>query len=148
MQNLIWPALLTISAGISVVVQQALNANLRAELNSAAWSGFMSYFLGVIFMVCLAAVLRDPIPSASTIARVPLWAWGGGILGAIFIAISIVTIPKLGGAGYIALLLTGQMMAGLAIDEFGWLGIPVRQVDLPRLLGVVLLIGGVVLIRR
>ena len=148
MQNLIWPALLTISAGVSVVIQQALNANLRTELNSAAWSGFMSYFLGIIFMVCLAAVLRDPIPSANTIARVPLWAWGGGILGAIFVAISIVTIPKLGGAGYIALLVTGQMIAGLALDQFGWLGIPERQVDLPRLLGVVLLIGGVVLIRR
>src|SRR5215472_14261720 len=42
MQNFIWPALLTVGAGISVFVQQVLNANLRAELNSAAWSGFMS----------------------------------------------------------------------------------------------------------
>jgi bacterial/archaeal transporter family-2 protein len=148
MQNLVWPALLTISAGISVVVQQALNANLRAELNSAAWSGFVSYLLGVVFMMCLAAALRDPIPSANTIARVPLWAWGGGILGAIFIVISLVTIPKLGGAGYIALLVSGQMIAGLALDQFGLLGIPERQIDLPRLLGVALLVGGVVLIRR
>lgn len=148
MQNLIWPALLTISAGVSLVIQQALNANLRAELNSAAWSGFVSYFLGIIFMVCLATALRDPIPSSATIARVPFWAWGGGILGAIFVAISIVTIPKLGGAGYIALLVTGQMIAGLALDQFGWLGMPERQIDVPRLLGVALLIGGVVLIRR
>ncbi len=148
MQNLIWPALLTVSAGISVVIQQALNANLRAELNSAAWSGFISYFIGIIFMVCLAAALRDPIPSATTIARVPWWAWSGGILGAIFVGISIVTIPKLGGAGYIALLVTGQMIAGLALDQFGWLGIPERQIDVPRMLGVALLIGGVVLIRR
>jgi transporter family-2 protein len=92
--------------------------------------------------------LRDPIPSANTIARVPWWAWSGGILGAIFIALSIVTIPKLGGAGYIALLVTGQMIAGLAFDQFGWLSIPERQIDLQRLLGVALLIGGVVLIRR
>jgi transporter family-2 protein len=148
MQNLIWPAVLTISAGISVVIQQALNANLRTELNSAAWSGFVSYLLGVVFMACLAVALRDPLPSANTMVRVPLWAWGGGIFGAIFIALSIVTIPKLGGAGYIALLVTGQMIAGLAFDQFGWLGIPERQIDVPRLLGVALLVGGVVLIRR
>ena len=148
MQNLIWPALLTVAAGISVFVQQALNANLRTELNSAAWSGFVSYFLGVVFMVCLAFALRDPIPSPGTIARVPWWAWSGGIFGAIFIALSIVTIPKLGGAGYIALLVTGQMIASLAFDQFAWLGIPERQIDLPRLLGVALLIGGVFLIRR
>jgi bacterial/archaeal transporter family-2 protein len=148
MQNLIWPALLTIGAGISVLVQQALNANLRAELNSAAWSGFMSYLLGVIFMVAVAVILRDPIPSAATVSRVPLWAWSGGIFGAIFIGLSIITIPKLGGAAYIAILVTGQMIAALAIDHFGWLGIPERQIDLPRMLGFALLVGGVVLIRR
>jgi len=148
MHNLIWPALLTFGAGVSVLVQQALNANLRAELNSTAWSGFMSYFLGVAFMVCLAAVLRDPVPTANTIGRVPWWAWSGGVFGAIFIALSIVTIPKLGGAAYIATLVTGQMIAALAFDHFGWLGIPERQIGLSRLFGVALLVGGVVLIRR
>ena len=148
MHSLMWPALLTVGAGASVLVQQVLNANLRAELNSAAWSGFMSYVLGVVFMMCLALVLRDPVPSANTIARVPWWAWSGGIFGAIFIALSIVTIPKLGGAAYIAILVTGQMVAALAFDHFGWLGIPERHIDLPRLLGVALLVGGVVLIRR
>jgi len=148
MHNLIWPALLTFGAGVSVLVQQALNANLRAELNSTAWSGFMSYFLGVVFMVCLAATLRDPVPTANTVGRVPWWAWSGGIFGAIFIALSIVTIPKLGGAAYIAILVTGQMIAALAFDHFGWLGIPERSIDLSRLFGVALLVGGVVLIRR
>ena len=47
----------------------------------------MSYLLGVVCVVVLAAALRDPVPSASTISRVPLWAWSGGIFGAIFIAI-------------------------------------------------------------
>jgi transporter family-2 protein len=148
MHPLIWAALLTVGAGVSVFVQQALNANLRTELNSAAWSGFVSYLLGVVFMVCLAIVLRDPIPSGSTMGRVPGWAWSGGIFGAIFIALSIITIPKVGGAAYIALLVTGQLVAALAFDHFGWLGIPQRPIDLPRLLGVALLVGGVILIRR
>ena len=87
MYSFMLPALLTVGAGVSVFIQQALNANLRTELNSAAWSGFMSYLRGVVFMVCLALVLRDPVPSANTIARVPWWAWSGGIFGAIFIAL-------------------------------------------------------------
>jgi bacterial/archaeal transporter family-2 protein len=143
MQNFLWPALLTVGAGISVPIQQALNANLRTELNSAAWSCFMSYC-----MVGLAIVLRDPLPSTPTIARVPLWAWSGGIFGAIFIGLSIITIPKLGGATYIGLLVTGQMIAALTVDHFGWFGVPERPIDLPRMLGVALLVGGVVLIRR
>src|SRR5262249_60832114 len=98
--------------------------------------------------LALAIVLRDPALSAATVAHVPLWAWSGGVFGAIFIALSIITVPKLGGAAYIAILVTGQMIAALAVDHFGWLGIPERHIDLPRLLGVALLIGGVVLIRR
>src|SRR5580704_4831298 len=148
MQTFFLPAVLTVGAGISVLVQQALNANLRSELNSAAWSGFMSYFLGVVCMVLLAVVFRDPVPSPTTISRVPLWAWSGGIFGAIFIGLSIITIPKLGGAAYIALLVTGQMIAALAVDHFGWLGVQERPIDSPRMLGVALLVSGVVLIRR
>ena len=148
MQNLIWPVLLTVGAGISVLIQQVLNANLRAELSSAAWSGFMSYVVGVVCMTVLALAIRDPIPSAATMARVPLWAWSGGVFGAIFIGLSIVTIPKLGGAAYIAILVTGQMLAALTVDHFGWMGIPERPIDLPRVIGLALLVGGVVLIRR
>jgi bacterial/archaeal transporter family-2 protein len=148
MQNVIWPAILTIAAGFSVLIQQAFNANLRTELNSAAWSGFVSYFLGVLCMLALAAAVREPLPSVAVMARVPFWAWSGGVFGAIFIALSIITIPKLGGAAYIALLVAGQMIAALAVDHFGWLGIPERHTDLPRMLGVALLVGGVVLIRR
>ncbi|MGN6462152.1 MAG: DMT family transporter [Pseudolabrys sp.] len=148
MQSLVLPALLSVTAGVSVLIQQVLNANLRTELNSAVWSGFMSYFLGVVCMVLLAVVLRDPVPSVTVMARVPWWAWSGGVFGAAFIALSILMIPKLGGAAFIALLVAGQMIASLVFDHFGWLGIPQRPVDLGKLAGVALLIGGVVLIRR
>jgi bacterial/archaeal transporter family-2 protein len=148
MQTFLLPAILTIGAGVSVLIQQVMNANLRAELNSAPWSGFASYFLGVLCMAAFAAALHNPVPTAATVSRVPLWAWSGGIFGAIFIGLSIITIPKLGGAAYIALLVTGQMIAALAVDNYGWLGVPARQIDLPRILGVGLLVGGVVLIRR
>jgi bacterial/archaeal transporter family-2 protein len=140
--------LLAVAAGVSVVVQQALNANLRVALSSAAWSGFVSYFVGVVCMALLALALRDPLPSAGVVARVPWWAWSGGVFGAIFIGLAIVLVPQLGAATFIALLITGQMLASITFDHFGWLGLAPRAIDLPRLVGVALLIAGVVLIRR
>jgi bacterial/archaeal transporter family-2 protein len=47
-----------------------------------------------------------------------------------------------------ALLVTGQMIAALAVDHFGWVGVQEWPIDLPRILGVALLICGVFLIRR
>jgi transporter family-2 protein len=140
--------LLAVAAGVSVVVQQVLNSNLRMALNSAAWSGFMSYLVGVVCMALLALLIGDPFPSASVAARIPWWAWSGGLFGAIFIGLAIVLVPHLGAATFLALLVTGQMFASVTFDHFGWLGLAQRPIDALRLLGVALLIAGVVLIRR
>jgi len=147
MLKLAFPMILAVAAGVSLVVPQALNANLRYALNSAAWSGFMSYLVGVICMAAFALALRDPIPSATVAARIPWWAWSGGLFGAIFIALAIFLIPKLGAATFIALLVAGQMLCSLAFDHFGLLGIPVHPASLVRLAGAAFLILGVVLIR-
>lgn len=135
-------------AGVSLVVQQLLNANLRAALNSAAWSGFVSYLAGLACMALLAAALRDPVPAASVAARLPWWAWSGGVFGALFVGLAIYLVPQLGAATFIALLVAGQMLGSMAADHVGLLGLAQRPVDLPRLVGAALLVGGVVLIRR
>jgi transporter family-2 protein len=145
---LLIPTGLAVLAGISVVTQQILNANLRTALSSAAWSGFASYFVGLACMAFLAVILRDPPPSAGVILRVPWWAWSGGLFGAIFIGLAIVLVPQLGAATFIALVVTGQMLASAGFDHFGLLGLDRQPVDTTRLLGIALLVGGVVLIRR
>ena len=148
MLNVLFPSVLAILAGASVAIQQVLNANLRMALNSAAWSGFVSYFVGVACMALLALALRDPIPSVAVAGRIPWWAYSGGLFGAIFIGLAIFLVPQLGAATIIVLIVTGQMLASVMFDHFGWLGLAQRPIDLPRLIGIALLIGGCVLIRR
>ena len=99
-------------------------------------------------MIVLIIVMRDPLPSATMAARIPWWAWSGGMFGAIFIGLGILLVPQIGAATFIALLVTGQMLASVAFDHFGLLGLAQRPVDGPRVIGVVLLIAGVLLIRR
>ncbi len=148
MSNMIFSILLAFGAGVSIVIQQALNSNLRTELNSAAWSGFVSYSAGLACMALLVIALREPLPPVGVMARIPWWAWTGGVFGAIFIGLGIVLVPKLGAATFIALLVAGQMIGSVVFDHFGWLGLAERPIDLSRVIGVLLLIAGVVLIRR
>jgi transporter family-2 protein len=148
MLELLISALLALGAGVSVVTQQVLNANLKAAVNSAAWSGFVSYLVGFMCMVVLVVVMREPLPSWGVVSRVPPWAWSAGVFGAVFIVIGIVLIPRIGAGTYIALVVAGQMLASLAFDHFGVLGLAQRSADLPRLIGAALLVAGVVLIRR
>ena len=148
MSNMIFSILLAFGAGFSIVIQQALNSNLRTELNSAAWSGFVSYSAGLACMALLVIALREPLPPVGVMTRIPWWAWTGGVFGAIFIGLGIVLVPKLGAATFIALLVAGQMIGSVVFDHFGWLGLAERPIDLSRVIGVLLLIAGVVLIRR
>ena len=73
--------------------------------------------------------------------------WAGGALGVCFIALALMLLPKLGASGFIALALSGQVVASLVLDHFGLFGLIERQLNLPRLLGAGLLIAGVVLIQ-
>ena len=62
-------ALLAVGAGVSFVMQQAVNADLRSTLGSAAWAGFISYLGGTLCMLALAVALRDGVPSAAAVDR-------------------------------------------------------------------------------
>jgi bacterial/archaeal transporter family-2 protein len=91
--------------------------------------------------------MREGLPSTTAVLRSNWWAWSGGFFGAIYIAISILLVPRLGTAAFVALLVAGQMISSLIFDHYGLLGIAPRPADPSRLLGAVLLVGGVVLIR-
>jgi transporter family-2 protein len=128
-------------------MQQAVNADLRASINSAAWAGFVSYLGGTVCMVVLAVLLKESPPSAGLMVKAPWLAWTGGLFGAIYIAISIALVPRIGAAAFVALLIAGQMLTSVAFDHFGLFGLPPHPANASRLLGAILLIGGAVLVR-
>jgi transporter family-2 protein len=139
--------LLVIGAGISVALQQVLNANLRAELGSAWWAGCISYVGGTAAMLAMIIASGEPWLSGATVARTSWISWTGGIFGALFIAISIFMTPRLGAAVVVALIVVGQMLGSLAFDHFGLLGLPQHTIGPVRLIGAALLILGGILIR-
>jgi transporter family-2 protein len=139
--------LLATGAGVSFVFQQAVNANLRTELGSTWWAGFVSYLGGTLAMFVVIVVLREPWLTGPTISRTSWMSWTGGIFGAIYIAISILLLPRLGAALVVALIVLGQMLGALAFDHFALLGVPENPLSLPRLAGAALLVAGVVLVR-
>jgi bacterial/archaeal transporter family-2 protein len=139
--------LLVVGAGVSVALQQVLNANLRMELGSAWWAGFISYLIGTLSMLAIAVGSGGPWLSGTMAARTSWVSWTGGVFGAIFIATAILMVPRLGAATVLALIVVGQMLGSLTFDHLGLLGIPQHPVNPIRLAGAAFLIFGVVLIR-
>jgi bacterial/archaeal transporter family-2 protein len=139
--------LLIVGAGVSLAFQQILNANLRIELGSAWWAGFISYLVGTLAMLAVAVASGGPWLSATMAARTSWVSWTGGMFGAIFIATAILMVPRFGAATVLALIVVGQMFGSLTFDHFGLLGIPQHSANPIRLAGAAFLILGVVLIR-
>jgi bacterial/archaeal transporter family-2 protein len=138
---------LAFGAGVSFVFQQAVNANLRGEIGSPWWAGFVSYLGGTIAMLLMAILLLQPWPSMQMIHRSHWLSWTGGIFGATYIAISILLLPRLGAATVIALIVAGQMIGSLAFDQYGLLGVPVHPLNMYRLAGAALLVLGAIPVR-
>lgn len=147
MNFLIAGYLVAFGAGISFVMQQAVNANLRAAIGSPWWAGFVSYLGGTLVMLIVALALREPLPSTATMQKADLMSWSGGFFGAIYIAVSILLLPRLGAATVVGLIVAGQMIGSLAFDQFGLFGLPVHEIGAARLGGAALLVAGVLLIR-
>lgn len=98
-------------------------------------------------MLVLALALRDPLPGSTAIARSDAWAWSGGFFGALYIAISILLMRRIGTASFIAFFVAGQMIASLLFDHFGAFGVAPQALDGRRALGAALLVAGVALLR-
>jgi bacterial/archaeal transporter family-2 protein len=139
--------LLVVAAGISVALQQVLNADLRTGLGSPWWAGFISYLGGTLVFLAILIATGAPRLTEAAIARTPWLSWTGGLFGAVFIGVSAIMVPRLGAATTLALIIGGQMLGSLIFDHVGLLSVPQHPVTPVRLLGAVLLIGAVVLVR-
>jgi bacterial/archaeal transporter family-2 protein len=145
----VFGSLLAFAAGVSFVFQQVVNANLRIEIESAWWAGFVSYLGGTAAMLLMATLLREPLPSVQMIHRSHGTSWTGGIFGAAYIAISILMLPKLGATTTIAFIVAGQLIGAILFDHFGLLlGVPVHPFSTARLIGAGMLILGAILARQ
>jgi transporter family-2 protein len=71
-----------------------------------------------------------------------------GASGVVLYLVLAYTVPKLGATATVALVIVGQLGMGVLIDHFGWLGVPVRPIDITRLIGMALLFAGGLLIAR
>ncbi|WP_349918664.1 DMT family transporter [Aeromonas veronii] len=79
--------------------------------------------------------------------KAPLWAWLGGLPGALTVVLAAFCLNSpLGMAGTLALLLLGQLLFGALCDALGWFGLPRRRPEGMDLFATFLVMAGALLI--
>jgi bacterial/archaeal transporter family-2 protein len=140
--------LLTFIAGALLTIQVGMNSTLGRVGGNMRFAVLVSFLVGTVGLLVYFAASGTAVPTRASLASVPAWAWFGGCLGAFYVAIATVVGPRIGAAALLALAVFGQLCASLLVDQFGWLGFPLRPISPTKIAGVALLLGGVGLIVR
>ena len=147
MMTIILLILLALAAGACLPTQAGINTQLNQWARSPVLTAAISFAVGTASLAVYALVSRVPMPPISAISKYPVWIWAGGCFGAFFVSSCVVLAPRLGAVTMVALIVTGQMMAGVLLDHFGLIGYATHPLNLWRMVGVALMVGGVVLVR-
>jgi transporter family-2 protein len=139
--------LLSIAGGMAIAAQALINARLQVAAGNSILAATLSFAVGLVALLAVLVVQPSSAVSGHSLGSAPWWAWLGGALGAFYVVVSIYVAPRIGAAALLSAVVLGQLSFSLVADHFGFFGINVHAVSVPRLLGVVLVIAGVVLVR-
>lgn len=135
-----------IGIGMLSAAQTAINARLGAALDNPVQAALVSFSVGAIlllFICLLPGVRKQPAGKEP----VPVWTWFSGVLGAFFVLTNLYVAGRIGTGIAVVASLTGTVTGGLLIDQYGWLGTPVRKITTRKCLGLLMMMAGVVMVR-
>ena len=111
----LWMLLLPFLAGLGIGAQQAVNGQVRIISRSALTATVMNFLVGT-FVLAVAAIIHESIVGLPTVFPQQPWLYVGGLIGAIFIGLSVVVVRATGvlllGLGSVA----GQLAMSLLLD--------------------------------
>lgn len=139
--------LLALVIGLIVPLQSAVNNQLKQLIGGSTMLAALVSFVVGTFALALAALLtQQKWNDLAGLSQVNAWQLTGGLMGALFVFGTTLLAPRLGVVVMLALIICGQILASLLFDRFGWLGLPVRELSTPRLIGAAMVIAGVLLV--
>jgi transporter family-2 protein len=136
---------MTMFLGVVLAVHLAMNGKVGAVMENPRVGNALFWCIGAVMAVLIGltgwhggalAPLKDVQPVLLT----------AGALGACLVFAIAWLIPQIGVGPVMITLLAGQVIGGLVMSHFGWLGSPVNPISLMKIVGVAAMIGGAALV--
>jgi len=135
---------LTMFLGVVLAVHLAMNGRVGSVLNNARVGNALFWCIGAVAALTIGLTgwhggALDPLKQVHPALLT------AGAFGACLVFAIAWLIPKAGAGPVMITLLAGQVIGGLLLSHFGWLGSPVQPVTVAKVCGVLIMIGGVAL---
>lgn len=142
--KLLYPFILV--AGALQALGVVWNAQLRGAIVNP-WLAAAISFLPIVFVfLTMLAIRPTPLPTREDLSKMPWWAPLGGVAGAVAVFGGLLFVDTVGAGAFNGLLITANLLTSIAIDHFGWLGMPVCKAGKGRIAGAGLMVAGILMI--
>ena len=139
--------ILTMLLGVVLAVHLAMNGKVGNVLQNARVGNAVFWCIGALGAVAigLSGWQSGALEPLKQVHPLLLTA---GVLGACLVFAIAWLIPQVGAGSVMITLIAGQVLGGLIMSHYGWLGSPEQPLTISKVVGVVVMIGGVVLATR
>ena len=131
--------------GIAVAVQGQLMGSIDKQVGTLE-SVFVTYGGGGFLIGIIMILLRGA--NLSGLSQLPWYTLLAGPMGLVLIAAIGYSVPRLGLVPAFTILVAAQFMAAALIDQFGLFGAEIRQINLSRVTGMLVMLVGIWLAMR
>ena len=139
-------ALVAALAGILNTLQSGANTTLSRALDQPIAAALVVSVVNAAVYLAVGAVVGLGWPGGQRIAAAPWWAWCGGLMGAVYVLAVIYLAQRLGAAVFIGFSVTAAIITSTTMDHFGWMGFEQHTAGVWRVIGCLLMIGGLALV--
>lgn len=123
-----------------------MNGALRNALSNP-WLASVVSFLPIVALLGVVFFCQPrPLPTAEGMGGMAWWAPLGGLVGAFAVVAGLLFVDKVGAGAFAGLTITANILMSLAVDHFGWFGMSVHPINLWRIIGGALMVGGIALV--
>jgi transporter family-2 protein len=145
MHSLFLAVIVGLLGGVAVGLQGPLTSLMSQHVGTMG-SVFIIHLGGALMAGALLLALGGG--GLSAWRSVPWYALGAGVFGLVVLSAVSYTIPRIGVATTVTLIVVAQLILSTLLDHFGLLGISVRPIDFSRILGIAVLFLGTWLMVR
>ncbi len=133
---------LTLFLGIVLTVHLAMNGAVGAALANPRVGNALFWCIGAVAAVVIGATGWQSGALGALRGVNPILLTAGAIGACLVFGIAWL-IPQIGAGSVMIGLIAGQVLGGMVLSHYGWLGSPVQPVSGTNLLGAVVMLAGV-----
>ncbi|MGK9044459.1 DMT family transporter [Mammaliicoccus vitulinus] len=139
--------ILGVLAGLCVPLQTSINTKLGGYTKSPILASFYSFLIGTIVLIVINLIMNPQKLTPSFMMNQEYsYVWfTGGLLGVIFLTGNLLLLPRIGAALTVVMTVSGQIVMGIIIDQFGLFNADVHTINLGRIFGVMIMLMGILL---